>query len=162
MHTSSHEFTQDVHLTYCPVCGLEAEELTIGTVLKYYTAEDGELIGYGHPGGVLALSLIESGVEYKTKPLEDYERAPAGDPCADCVADIAHQRAEFKVEIEKGGIHWYCEDCGVWGVIAHDDSYGFSATLRRRTGVAPPNHMGVRFKNCRQHESEEDPDGTLH
>ena len=156
-----HETNHEVHLTYCPVCGFDAEELTVGEVMKYYT-ESGELLGYGHPGGSLAHALIECDVKYNTIPLDVTERAPAGEPCADCAADIALQRAEFKVEVEKGGIHWHCDSCGLWGVIAHNDSRGFSAGVRQRSGVKPPTHIGVNFNYCKLHESEEDPSGTIH
>lgn len=152
----------EVRLTYCPLCGFAAEELTIGEVVKYYSVESGELIGYGHPGGVLAHSLIESEVKYNTKTLDVTERAPAGEPCANCAADIAKQRAEFKVEIARGGIHWHCLACQVWGVIVHNDTRGFAAGVRARAGVEPPTHIGVKFKDCRQHQSEEDVEQTLH
>ncbi len=162
MQTSTHIMDQEVHLTYCPVCGYDAEEIAIGEVMKYYTVDSGELLGYGHPGGILALALIECEVEYKTVSIEVTDRAPAGDPCTDCAADIAHQHAEFKVEVEKGGVHWHCDECGLYGVVAHDDSRGFSARVRQRSGIQPPTHIGVTFKDCKQHESEEDPAGTIH
>ena len=147
---------QELHETYCPICGFEADELTVGAVLKYY-GEDGELLGYGHPGGVFAHELIEHEVSYTTKALEESERAPAGEPCVYCAEDIANQREDFKEEVERGGIHWRCDNCGLWGVIKHNDSRGFSARARRKAGIQPPTHMGVRFSKCKQHRSEDDP-----
>lgn len=151
----------EVRLTFCPVCGMDAEELTIGEVLKYVN-KDGDVLGYGHPGGILALTLIDQEIPYETIKLESFERAPAGHPCSNCMADIAQQRAEFKVEIELGGLHWHCEECGVWGIVMHDDSHGFSAGVRRASGIKPPTHAGVRFTNCKQHESEDDAKGMIH
>lgn len=161
MQIEEHELKQEVRLTFCPLCGLDAEELTIGEVLKYI-GESGEMLGYGHPGGVLAFSLIDNEVKYKTQTLDPAERAPAGHPCSDCAANIAHQRAEFQVEVERGGVHWNCTSCEQWGVVMHDDSRGFSVGVRRSAGIEPPNHIGVKFINCKQHESEDDPTGKIH
>jgi len=163
LRISEIDTTQDVHETFCPLCGFDAEELTVGTVLKYYS-ESGELLGYGHPGGVFAQDLITKDVLYTTTPLDDSERAPAGGPCVDCAEDISNQRAEFKDEVEKGGLHWHCTECGLWGVIIHNDSKGFAAGVRKQAGIAPPAHLGVKFINCSQHAAEDtpEPDGMVH
>ena len=146
----------DPHLTYCPICKGNAEELTIGTVLKYYGEETDILLGFGHPGGALAHELIRQEVSYRTEAVGEAERLPAGGPCPDCRADIMHQRLEFEEEIKKGGAFWSCQVCGKYGVVVHNDSVGFCAALRGQTGIAPPNYLEVKFVRCEQHASEGD------
>ena len=154
--TSTAEKGLDPHLTFCPVCQGNAEEITIGVVLKYYGEETGILLGYGHPGGVLAQELLRQEITYRTEAVRDGERLPAGGPCPDCQADIMHQRLEFEEEIKRGGIHWSCNVCAKFGVVMHNDSIGFCANLRGASGIAPPNHLEVRFIRCEQHASQGD------
>lgn len=145
-----------VSLTYCPVCGDRGDELVIGEVYKY-TNENDELLGYGHPGGVLAQALIGDGVEYVAVPLEDNEPAPGGHACDNCSAEIRMQQKRFEAEVIAGGLHWSCTMCNKFGVIVKDDSRGFCSATRGAAGVQPPNQLGVRFDHCDQHASEEDP-----
>ncbi len=153
----------DPHLTSCPVCTGDAEELTIGEVVKYFGKESDQLLGYGHPGGVLAELLIQKEVPYRVEPVSGAERVPASGPCPDCAADILHQNLEFEDVVKGGGIHWRCEACHSYGVIVEGDSRGFSAAVRRGAGVLPPNQIRVTFTNCIQHESEGDHlTGLLH
>jgi len=146
----------DPHRTYCPICKGDAEELTVGEVIKYFGESTDKFIGYGHPGGVLSTVLLEHGVAYRTEPVGEAEMLPAGGPCPDCVAEIAQQRAEFAVEVKKGGLHWTCDECDMFGVIIADDSIGFSAGVRNNAGVPPPKQLGVKFTKCSQHESQGD------
>ena len=144
-------------LTYCPVCNENGEEIVIGEVYKYF-GEDGELFGYGHPGGVLGQALCHDETPYVTVPLKDNEKAPGSHPCSNCHADIRLQQKRFEAEVVAGGLHWACEECGKFGVIVKDDSLGFCSTTRGAAGVQPPNQLGVRFNYCTQHESADDPE----
>ena len=154
--TSTAEKGLDPHLTFCTICQGDAEELTIVTVLKYYGEETGILLGYGHPGGVLAQELLDQEITYRTEAVGDAERLPAGGPCPDCQADIMHQRLEFEEEIKRGGVHWTCNVCGQFGVIIANDSVGFCDHMRGTSGIKPPNYLEIRFVRCEQHASEGD------
>ena len=152
-----------VSLTFCPMCGERGEEIVIGEVYRYI-GEGGRLLGYGHPGGVLAQALINDKVDYIAVPLEEHEEAPGGHACSNCSARIALQQKRFEAEVIAGGLHWSCEQCGRFGVIVKDDSLGFCAATRGAAGVQPPNQLGVRFSDCEQHVSVDTqiPDDTQH
>ncbi len=145
----------DLHFTFCPLCKQLAEELTVGAVLKYFTKDD-TFLGYGHPGGVLAMALIENEVEYKTGPVRDAERLPGSKPCPNCEAYIAQQQAEFEREVQLGGVKWHCESCGKAGIIIHNDRAGFSVKMRAAAAVYPPEPLGIVFTRCNQHACEDD------
>lgn len=149
-------------MTYCPVCNGNAEEVVVGDVIRY-VGPNGEVFGYGHPGGVLSQELLKQGIKYVAVPLEDHEKAPGSHPCPDCAAGIAMQRKRNELEVIKGGLHWYCVQCRSHGVVVAGDSKGFSAQVRGASGVQPPNQLGVKFTNCQQHAAEDDPKtGIIH
>ena len=145
-----------VVMTYCPLCHAAGNDIVIGEVYKYID-EDGDLIGYGHPGGVLAQALISDETPYVASPIKSDEKVPSGEPCSDCAADIKMRQKKFEAEVVAGGLHWACEECGLFGVIVKNDSIGFCAATRDAAGVQPPNQLGVRFDRCEQHESADDP-----
>ena len=142
--------------TFCPLYKGDSDELVIGDVVRYVSPE-GEELGYGHPGGLLAQALIHDETPYEVEELEDHERAPGGVFCDDCSAMISEQRVRFTREVISGGVHWSCDECGKFGIIIANDSRGFAADTRGAVGVKPPNQLGVKFDRCIQHQSEEDP-----
>lgn len=146
-----------ITMTYCPLCYAEGDEIVVGEVYKYID-EDGELIGYGHPGGVLAQALISDETPYVASPIKPDETVPGGTPCSNCAADIKMSQKKFEAEVIAGGLHWACEECGKFGVIIKDDSIGFCAATRGAAGVQPPNQLGVRFDRCEQHAAADDPE----
>lgn len=148
--------TKTVHQTFCPICLQSGEELVIGEVYRYVGEEDKFVYGYDHAGGPLGRALTEDRVPYIATKLQPHERAPGSAPCAACDKRIEVQRKIFNAEVEAGGLHWTCEECGLFGVIVRNDSLGFCAATRGAAGVEPPNQLGVRFDRCEQHESEED------
>lgn len=155
-----HPVCKEVRLTYCPKCNEDGEELVIGEVYKYF-AEDGVLLGYGHPGGSLGVALTNDEVKYTTVPLTGNDRAPGSHICSNCYAALRMQGKRFEELVIAGGVHWWCEDCLDFGVIVNEDSVGFCVGARAAAGVQPPNQLRVNFERCAQHRSAEDPHSTL-
>lgn len=146
--------TIKTHPTYCPMCYEPSEEVVVGEVFRYID-KHGKLIGYGYPGGILGLELTEYEVDYTVESV-DGERLPGGHPCSNCQAEIQHHRKECEAEVIRGGLHWQCTMCGLFGVIMHNDSQGFCKEVRAAAGVQPPQQFGVKFSNCWQHQTEVD------
>ena len=136
------------------MCDDPSEEVVVGEVFRYIDKR-GKLIGYDHPGGVLGYELTEHGVEYTTEEV-DGGRVPGGQPCSNCKARIQQHRKECEAEVIKGGLHWHCAMCGLFGVIIHNDSRGFCKDVRKQAGVLPPQQFGVKFSNCWQHQTDAD------
>jgi rubrerythrin len=71
-------------------------------------------------------------------PLGEHEKIPMGL----CEACDKNER-EIQETIEKGGIHWRCEDCGSAGAIK--EHHPLSAKVRMQTGIKAPDPVGISF-----------------
>jgi len=72
------------------------------------------------------------------RELDQWERVPMG-LCKECET----QDREFAAEVERGGVHWKCADCGQSGVIKADTE--FSRHIRESHGMPAPKPIGVEF-----------------
>lgn len=146
-----------VYQTFCRMCGADAEELVLGEVYRYLNPETGKLIGLDHPGGWLSQYLLDIDMKYDAEVVPNGERLPTENYCSDCQAEIDFQQAQFRKEVEDGGVRWTCSMCIKSGIVVAHDSQGFSKAVREQMDVPPPDVVTVKFNNCEQHEAEDDP-----
>lgn len=136
------------HLCFCPQCGGDTGEMTIGVVYEalltngskaYYNRGDRRSVTKNLPAGI----YIES-----TRHVEDGEKLPSSAPCAAC----QNVNAEMDQVVADGGVHFRCTQCGSIGVIKDSP---FAKSIRERAKVKAPDPVGVEFADCRQHKSSD-------
>lgn len=127
------------HLTICPQCRGEANELILlGIHDKKYECMNCNQIHMGRPKkgecmrcGKLSLKQIGE--------LGEYEKLPATEPCDKCKA----KNKAVEKAVAEGGIHWKCKDCGSTG--AFGVNHPLSAVLRKQTNIQAPDPVGVEL-----------------
>lgn len=131
------------HLTFCPRCGGETNELTLGVVFKgkdrqgrwhYYNQGQRRRVEK-------KLGEILSDVQH----VEEHERVPASQPCPACQKEMR----EFAAEVEAGGVYFRCAECGAMGVVKGGTE--FAAAVREAHGIPAPEPCGVEFNKCEEH-----------
>lgn len=154
------------HLTYCPRCGGETPELTIGVaywltwegpISNEYGFNRGQKIGVYNRGRRSPL-LKTMGLEHVPNWLgrvhvERHEKLPASEPCDECKAEIE----EHKQIVKDGGVYFKCAECGRDGVIK-DSPFArrvreISVDVGRSKNVHKP--CGIQFVKCTEHAVEE-------
>ncbi len=140
----------DPHLTYCPRCGGEANELTIGAVRKA-KLPNGQWVYASRNRLHEVRKELEKQYGYlnlKWEPLDEYEKVPASDVCDKCKEELA----TFDDVIKSGGVYFKCKECGATGVIKYNDgTKEFCDAVRKTAGVPFGRPVGVELEKCEEH-----------
>jgi len=135
----------DPHLTFCRVCGGDAEEITLGAMRKAQLPEGFWV--YANTGGTTKVcrDLIKSGAivdryDLSWEPVGEHEKIPATQPCNKC--------KEEQEEIVKGGIYLKCLKCGLRGIIKAQ--HQLAIDVRKASGIKAPNPVGFESEGCGQ------------
>lgn len=150
----------DPHLTYCPRCGGEANELTLGVLMKGLTY-DGEVVAYANRGKTrqtereLAKKEGAPTISRWEEVTDTMERIPAHEPCDKCKEEIK----TFEGIVAEGGIYFVCEGCGKKGVIRAES--GLAKEVREHMKIAAPDPCGIKLEACWQHGEGDPPEEIL-
>jgi len=115
----SKEHGVNPHLTFCPRCHGEANELALSGARHQYTCDSCGMVHLGRPASGHCENVNchanTSGIRTLVDrgELDPSMRLPASQPCDACQAEIK----TFNAEIKKGGIPIRCKDCGMEGVL---------------------------------------------
>lgn len=132
------------HLTYCPRCGKEGQELILTGAAKLYECACGQKhIGYPKNGRCVKCELHRDLVCKGEIPPET---KLSGSLCDSCDAEVKR----LKAEVDRGGIPFRCVDCKVEGVIKAE--HELAKTVRKERGLC-----GIEFskKDCPQCSDKE-------
>lgn len=140
----------DPHMSICPRCGGDGEELILGDLRKAEVNGTGQYV-YANRGKTseAGQDLEKQGViinrhDLHWEAVEEHERVPASRPCNKCEADIEMQEGLVKA----GGVYFRCTVCHCEGVIKDNE---FTRDIRKNAGVEAPKPIGVEFDNCENH-----------
>lgn len=129
-------------LTVCPRCGGDTNEIVL---LGNYNSIK-ECVGCGArvvgPTKECACGCRNYRV---VRELDAHEKLTSSSLCDACAAELK----EHEAIVADGGIYFKCDQCGSSGVIR--GSAQLAQALRRKTGKAAPEPIGVRFETCEQH-----------
>lgn len=144
----------DPHLTYCQRCGGEADELTLGVLMKA-ELPNGQWV-YANRGKTEKLRRELE--QKKIIPFQTYlqwqeitdtrERVPASEPCKKC-RDELDMMEEI---VKRGGCYFKCAECGQEGVLRETST--IAKQVRKLAGIEPPEPVGFEFEACVQHTPE--------
>jgi len=149
----------DPHLMQCPMCGGEANGLTIGHMKKLMFCD--KIVGYAQVGKTTKVrrdvakhltahnDKISEGHghvvtewDIEVVSLEENEKVFDFEPCDKCREKIAVEKEAHAKVVAKGGVYWRCEDCSLTGVLRPSD---FTKDVRRSAGVGLTDSCGVQF-----------------
>lgn len=142
------------HLTYCPRCGGETNQLYVGQI--FWMIHKGEKIGfcYKRDKGKLCKQMDINPYEVTLEEVDISEKLPATDMCDDCKK---RQEAADAI-VRTGGIYFVCRNCGSQGAIRA--GHPFSAKVRRESlaeglieNIDDP--VGASIPTCPHCEDEE-------
>ena len=126
------------HLTFCPNCGGETNELLLsGSVNSIWKCKSCGMNHIGYPKGGECQKCHSYDVEH-LRELYDSEKLP-GNLCDSCEKQVA----EFRAEVKAGGVYWKCSDCPATGVIKAESD--FAKNVRKQLHIAAPWECGVEF-----------------
>jgi len=145
----------DPHLTFCPRCGGDANDLTIGHLRRVELIDnwgrsyDPKQYAYANRGEGTRRVIQE--LEKANRRFRDWqdvpegERVPSNGPCDKCEAELV----EHKALVAAGGIYWNCNSCSQSGVIKAQSE--LAKAVRRHAGIEAPAPVGVQFETCDEH-----------
>lgn len=120
------------HLTACPNCGKEGNEIVLLGIKNYkVTCNNCGLVGYGGFDGGKCPKCQSHDIS-KRQELEDYDRVPL--VCEACTK-LQEQCDEL---VKNGGIYWKCSKCHSSGAIAP----------KAELSIAVRKHMNVPTGPC--------------
>lgn len=137
----------DPHLTYCPRCGGDTDEITVGHLWKVKTSKGWLYFNRGE----LRKALVSAGFNAHAYNLTDAidvkenERVPSPTLCNNCQKEMV----EFKKEVEAGGVYFRCTKCLTHGVIKAGTT--MAVAVREAHGIPAPGECGIEFDDCTQH-----------
>lgn len=135
----------DPHLTYCPRCHNETQEIIVGDNRKLTNNRTGQVALC--PRDKVTKTMRELGwhpSDVDKLEVEPNERLPASDLCDTCKDELT----EFGKIVAAGGVHWRCADCHREGVI-HKSA--FAEAVREANKTPAPDPCGVEFPACEEH-----------
>lgn len=129
---------------FCPRCVGDAGKLLVPLDYTKLRCPDCGLLHYTQPAVVgdkractqclRAFDSTWSRIEF-----DDWESIPASRLCATCDIEVA----AMKAEVEKGGVNWTCENCGLSGIFnAGSDS---AVAVRESSGIPAPDKVSVNL-----------------
>lgn len=131
------------HLTYCPKCGGDSRELILTGAASMYECSCGQKhIGRPEGGKCVKCSSYDLTNKGEIPP----ETKLPGDLCEAC----EKEQAEFKAEIDRGGIPFRCKDCGATGVIKAE--HELAKKVRAEHGLAGLEFTKEDCPRCRKEE----------
>lgn len=107
----SHKHGVNPHLTFCPRCHKDGQELILTGSAHHYQCASCGMGHIGRPTKGQCVKCYGFSLEDKGE-IDSYERLP-GDLCQACKTE----RKQFAEEIKRGGVPIRCKDCGMEGVI---------------------------------------------
>ncbi len=140
------------HKTYCPICGEDADELTIGVLFKAHLSNGQYAYSDKAQMSKANKSIRESNL---TKDgnwihVEEHEKVPASQPCKTCQQVIT---AGYKI-VAEGGIFVHCTECGMQAVAKADSKIAIQ--IRKTNNIQAPNHVGCKI-TCADHNPNPNP-----
>jgi hypothetical protein len=128
------------HLTYCPRCHGEAEEiLLLGSNDYIYKCRICNKKYIGIPKNRECQDKACRGYIEKIRVIEDNEKLPSQELCDKCIKEIK----EHSDEVARGGVYWKCDKCNHSGVIKHNAEY--AKLVRKTMKINPPDPCGIDF-----------------
>lgn len=138
------------HLTYCPRCGGDTNEIMlIGTRTTIRKCAGCGIKIYGHGWVEPCPKCKHKGPHDQVGRIMENDKLPGSTVCDACAKELA----AFRKVVDKGGVYFYCAECKHSGVIKA--SAAFSKAFRRHHNIAAPNPIGVEFDKCSQHGDKE-------
>ena len=139
------------HLCFCPRCGGDNGELTIGVLFKQETRKGRIYFNRGEGRKAMKSAGIDPYSDTIGHPIhvEDREKVPGG-LCDACASELE----TFKKIVEEGGVYFQCGECGATGVFKADCE--LSRGVREHEGIEPPKPVGVQLRCCEEHTPQED------
>lgn len=120
-------------MTFCRRCGKDANELIlIGADEAKCECRICGITVFGRGKGVCPKCNAGVTLENVGK-IGEHERLPATQFCDECKAEVE----EHRKEVEKGGVHFRCKDCGAEGVVKAGTS--FAVQVRQTHQDQDPN-----------------------
>jgi len=137
----------DLHLTSCPKCGGDAEELTLGALRKAEVTK-GQYV-YANVGktsrtaqDLIRNKVIDYASQLHWEPVEENERVPASQPCKACMDEMEEHAAVVK----EGGVYFKCLECSRTGVLKANSQ--LSIDIRSHAGIHAPDPIGFEHEGC--------------
>lgn len=142
------------HLTYCPRCGGEANELMlIGNRTNIVECPncDAKIIGglkTGEKCPKCQYCAHFGDSSRSVGQIGEHDKLPATDVCDKCKEELE----TFKKEVEAGVIYFKCKCCPLTGVIKGHTR--LAKAVREKSGIKAPNPVGIEFDDCKQHTTK--------
>ncbi len=145
----------DPHLTTCPLCGGDHEDLVVGhtlrAIIRKYGDPSFETTSYYTKGHRRAFELQIQNQDRslyvaKSHELEDGEKVVSSEPCRKCSEELKTQLDLVKA----GGVFFRCDECKREGVIK---ASAYTHAVREKAGILPPEPVGVQFHLCVEHRA---------
>jgi DNA-directed RNA polymerase subunit RPC12/RpoP len=137
------------HLSYCPRCGGDAEELMLignrTAIVKCESCGNKVIGGLRSGEKCPACQHRSTGRGEHVGSVGEHDKLPASRPCAKCRQELA----EHKAIVEAGGLYFRCKECNKQGVIKAEAE--FAKALRLQHNKPAPELCGVEFEKCSDH-----------
>jgi hypothetical protein len=140
------------HLGTCRWCGADNGEILLLGAMDY--SYECSSCGLNHISDVAPRTCQKCrGSKFKPRrQIEEMEKI-CGALCASCNA----KKQASEDAVIAGGVFFSCEECGSQGAIIGTSV--LAQAVRKQSGIAPPNPVGIKFQHCCEHgvEPEERP-----
>jgi hypothetical protein len=130
---------------FCARCAEPVAAIMVPVAYRKLKCPECGLLHYSTPGIVgrarvckQCLRLFDE--SWPRLELDDWEAMPAPNLCQKCKDEID----KFNAEIAKGGVSWFCADCGSSG--AFDAGSPIAIKLREQEHITPPSALGVQLQ----------------